>query len=193
MTPFVRAFVAGCVLVLPVRTVQAQRMPASAFTATEPTQASPKTKSPQIAAVLGMMLPGSGHWYAEEHGRGWLIAALYWTGVALVHGGRTDELGVVGGVLVLGGWGYAIADGASAATRYNRRTQRSGVGVGSDCLTACGASAPTSFPTPPPHVSGPRDQNERQIRAVTLPHQAPRDSTGIIDVLRARQAVREFR
>ncbi|HEX4935673.1 MAG TPA: hypothetical protein VFV33_20980 [Gemmatimonadaceae bacterium] len=84
-------------------------------------------KSPGIAALLGFV-PGAGHWYAGEVNRGWLIAATYWTGVALSHGGRTDAVGKVGGVLVVGGLLAGIVDGAGAARRHNDRLRRQRLG-----------------------------------------------------------------
>jgi TM2 domain-containing membrane protein YozV len=78
-------------------------------------------KSRSIAVVLGLVLPGAGHWYAGESGRGTLTAATYWTGVALVAGGRTDRVGHVGGLALLGALGFSIVDGARAAERSNRR------------------------------------------------------------------------
>jgi len=78
-------------------------------------------KSPTRAALLGFVLPGAGHWYAGEAGRGTAIAAVYWTGVAIVAGGRTDRTGQVGGLLLLGALGTSVIDGAHAARRWNSR------------------------------------------------------------------------
>jgi hypothetical protein len=78
-------------------------------------------KSPTVAGLLGLVLPGAGHWYAKENGRGWAVAAVYWSGVALVAGGRTDAVGKVGGVMLLGALGVSVIDGARAAGRHNVR------------------------------------------------------------------------
>lgn len=78
-------------------------------------------KSPQVAALLGFV-PGVGHLYAGEINRGWLIGAIYWTGVAMGGTGRrTDGVGKAGGVLLVGGLIAGVVDGAYAARRYNAR------------------------------------------------------------------------
>jgi TM2 domain-containing membrane protein YozV len=78
-------------------------------------------KSPVAAAVLGLVLPGAGHWYAGERGRGTLVAAVYWAGVAVIAGGRTDRVGHAGGAAVVGALAASIIDGARAAGRANAR------------------------------------------------------------------------
>lgn len=82
-------------------------------------------KSPALAAGAGLVVPGSGHWYAGEAGRGTLIAIVYWSGVAVVAGGRTDRVGHIGGAALLGALGVSVIDGARAAARFNQRTERS--------------------------------------------------------------------
>lgn len=80
-------------------------------------------KDPTTATVLSFV-PGVGHLYAEDINRGWLIMAIYWTGVAITHNGRTDNVGKVGGVMLLGGLVFSVADAGNAARRYNRRTAK---------------------------------------------------------------------
>lgn len=112
---------------------------------TPPAAASSARKSPRVAALVGFVLPGAGHVYAGEGGRGLLIAAAYWTGVAIVHGGRTDAAGKVGGVLVIAALGTSVIDGAAAARRHDARLA---VGLGrlSPDQPAVCKIAPTDVP-----------------------------------------------
>jgi hypothetical protein len=114
-----RCFVA---LALPAGSLQGQRAAAAGAPgdSARPVPAQER-KSPAAAAVIGLVLPGAGHWYAGERGRGALVAAAYGAGVALVAGGRTDRVGHVGGVLALGALGVNVVDGARAAKRFNAR------------------------------------------------------------------------
>ncbi len=105
-----------CAAPLPV---QAQRVATTSLDSTR-AEIPSKNKSPQAAALLGFA-PGVGHLYAGEVNRGWLIGAIYWTGVAMTHNGRTDGVGKVGGVLLVGGLIAGVVDGANAARRYNAR------------------------------------------------------------------------
>lgn len=83
-----------------------------------------KKKSPQVAAALGFF-PGAGHWYAGEVNRGWLIATVYFTAVAIGGTGRrTDAVGKVAGVAMVGGLVAGIVDGSNAARRTNDRIDR---------------------------------------------------------------------
>lgn len=83
-----------------------------------------KKKSPQVAAALGFF-PGAGHWYAGEINRGWLIATVYFTAVAIGgNGRRTDAWGKVAGVTMIGGLVAGIVDGSNAARRTNDRIDR---------------------------------------------------------------------
>lgn len=84
-------------------------------------EAAPARKSPAGAAVLGLVLPGAGHWYAGEPGRGFVIAAVYWSGVAVVAGGRTDTVGHIGGAALIGALGASVIDGVLAVGRHNAR------------------------------------------------------------------------
>lgn len=117
----VLAAVAG-VLAVPARAGAQRATPAAIDTAAAPPP-SPGFKSPQAAAALGMM-PGVGHIYAGEINRGWLLLAAYWTGYLMIRGGRTDTVGKVGGVMVVGGWLFGVVDGANAARRTNVRLRR---------------------------------------------------------------------
>lgn len=81
-------------------------------------------KSPQVAAALGFF-PGAGHWYAGEINRGWLLATVYFTAVAIGgNGRRTDAWGKVAGVTMIGGLVAGIVDGSNAARRTNDRIDR---------------------------------------------------------------------
>ncbi|MCC6928721.1 MAG: hypothetical protein IT359_07000 [Gemmatimonadaceae bacterium] len=120
-------------LAVPVQLAAQRAVPAALDTLTAPRaapapapgappDAAPQRKSPGVAAALGMV-PGVGHLYAGEVNRGWLLMAAYWTGYLMVRGGRTDTVGKVGGVVVVGGWLFSVVDGANAARRYNARAQ----------------------------------------------------------------------
>lgn len=110
-----------------------------------------KEKDPTTASLLGFV-PGVGHLYAEDINRGWLVMAVYWTGVAITHNGRTDNIGKVGGVMLLGGLVFSVVDAANAARRYNTRMAKLRAAAREDSVTgarlrptaAHGASAPTS-------------------------------------------------
>lgn len=105
----------ACVLDL-----QGQQVPPNALDTTPVSHAT--HKSPATAALIAAVLPGAGHWYAKENNRGWLVAAVYFTGFLVTYSGRTDDVGKVGGVALVGAWTFAVIDGALAAKRYNRRS-----------------------------------------------------------------------
>ena len=116
-----RVFAVAALLALSA-TAHAQQINARAALAPEDsTQATPSHKSPLLAAGLGTVLPGAGHWYAGQRGRGAAVAAIYWTGVAMVAGGRTGRAGLVGGVALVGALGFSVVDGVHAAKRANNR------------------------------------------------------------------------
>lgn len=97
----------------------AQAMPPSALDATDARQSS--HKSPATAALIAAAFAGGGHWYAQENTRGWIVAIITITGVAITMGGRTDTVGKIAGVAAVGGWTFGVVDGALAAKRYNAR------------------------------------------------------------------------
>lgn len=112
------AALAWCIASLPVQ-LHAQRAEVSSLDSAR--AATPaKEKSPATATVLGFV-PGVGHLYAEDINRGWLIMAVYWTGVAITHNGRTDAVGKVGGAMLVGGLVYSVVDAGRAARRHNAR------------------------------------------------------------------------
>lgn len=90
---------------------------------------------PAVAATLGI-IPGAGHLYAGEYGRGLAIMGGI-AGVALatafiavgdcigedasVESCEDDNVLTAGSVLMLGIWGWSIADAWMAANRANRR------------------------------------------------------------------------
>jgi len=114
--------VLGCLLLVVAAPLPAQRASAATIhAAVHDTLVSPRPKSVMIALLAGSTLPGSAHWYAGESNRGWLVAAIYWTGVAISFNGRTDRTGKIGGAAFLGAYGFSIIDGIGAVQRYNRR------------------------------------------------------------------------
>lgn len=94
---------------------------ASAAARSDSTWVVPARKSPVGAAVLGLVFPGSAHWYAGERGRGTLVAAVYFAGFLMVKDGRTDRVGQAAGVATIGALGFSIIDGVRAVRRFNRR------------------------------------------------------------------------
>ncbi len=110
--------------------VQAQRVVASALDQARVTSAAAadtgaiapsSPKSPGIAGVASVFLPGSGHIYAGEGGRGLAVMAIYFVAVPFVMSGRTDGLGKVAGVIAIGSYFFGIIDSVNAAHRYNAR------------------------------------------------------------------------
>jgi len=95
--------------------------PARATAPGDSAQGVPARKSPVGAAVLGLIVPGSAHWYAGEGGRGALVAVVYLAGYAVVRGGRTDRVGQVFGVMTIGAVGFSVIDGVRAVKRFNKR------------------------------------------------------------------------
>lgn len=79
-------------------------------------------------------MPGVGHLYAEDINRGWLVMAIYWTGVAITHNGRTDTVGKVGGAMLLGGLVFSVVDAGNAARRYNARVAKLRAASGEDSV-----------------------------------------------------------
>ena len=104
---------------LPAQTLGAQRVTNHVSDSAPARVTLVARKSSTTAGVIGLVLPGAGHWYAKENGRGWAVAAVYWSGVALAAGGRTDAVGKVGGVMLVGALGVSVIDGARAAGRHN--------------------------------------------------------------------------
>ena len=101
--------------------LDAQRVDSVATDSARITVPTTPRKSPAVAGLIGLILPGSGHWYAQENGRGWLIATVYFVGAAISWNGHTDIVGKVGGAMALGAIGVSVIDGSRAAGRYNGR------------------------------------------------------------------------
>lgn len=78
-------------------------------------------KSPVLAGALGFILPGTGHCYAGECGRGVVLAAIYLAVAPIALGGRTDAEGKVAGVIWLAALGACTIDGVLTAQRHNAR------------------------------------------------------------------------
>jgi hypothetical protein len=107
--------VVGLALLLRVRVVTAQAPP----TPSPDTVSAPK-KSATTATLLSVLLPGTGHLYAEDNRRGGVLLAMTLTGWALGAGGENVVL--LPGMLLVGiPWWYAVIDAHNAVERYNRR------------------------------------------------------------------------
>ena len=82
--------------------------------------AAAKRRDPLIAGFLGV-LPGVGHVYAGETGRGLAVAGV-WLGSGLVmFGGADRAVTSVAAVVNIATYVFSIADAALAAERFNAR------------------------------------------------------------------------
>ncbi len=103
--------------------------------AQSPTESPPQAKDPERAATLGF-IPGFGHYYAGEPGKGTLLLLGFGlSAYAVTHplpkecaqgeSCKTEALGSAGPVVytALGifCWGYSIIDARKAAVRFNDR------------------------------------------------------------------------
>lgn len=79
-------------------------------------------KSALLAGTFGFVLPGAGHLYAGEPGRGALTFITFIGSGALIAEGP-DSMDAVGGLLLLGAWAFGAVDGALAAYRHNTRAE----------------------------------------------------------------------
>jgi hypothetical protein len=114
--PVLRAGVAaGLMLVLRVSVGAAQAPP----TPSPDTVRAPE-KSVMTATLLSVVLPGTGHLYAEDKRRGAVLLTMTLTGLALGAGGE-NAVTLPGMVLVGIPWWYAVIDAHNAVARYNRR------------------------------------------------------------------------
>lgn len=91
-------------------------------------------KSPSRAAVMSMVLPGSGHAYVGEPLKGLLFAGVFGVSVwqslenfELVNAAdgevesRNETAGSLYGLAALAAYGFGIQDAYNGAKRYNRR------------------------------------------------------------------------
>lgn len=106
--------------------IQAQRVVASALESAPSARVADSTivlsrKSPGLAGFASAILPGSGHIYAGEGGRGLAVMAIYFVAVPIVMGGRTDGFGKVAGITWLSTYLFGIIDGVNAVHRNNAR------------------------------------------------------------------------
>lgn len=86
-----------------------------------------RRRSPIVAGVLGV-LPGLGHIYAGEPGRGLAVGGI-WLGTGLVmFGGGDRTVRGVAAVVNLATYVFGIADAALAAQRFNARQARTAPG-----------------------------------------------------------------
>lgn len=94
-------------------------------------------KSVALASLLGLALPGAGHWYAGETRRGGVIASIFLTSGAILGIADPAKLHEWNGVERAVGWmwlgtlAFGCVDGTLAAQRYNLRPSIS-VGSGAD-------------------------------------------------------------
>lgn len=77
---------------------------------------------PIIAGTLGFIIPGAGHFYASEPGRGVTVLAVTMVGAFFaLSDGTPTAIAAVGSVAYVGGWAFSVVDGSLAAHRYNLR------------------------------------------------------------------------
>ena len=82
-----------------------------------------RRRSPLVAGFLGV-LPGVGHMYAGETGRGLAVGGV-WLGSGLVmFGGADRAVTSVAAVVNIATYVFSIADAALAAERFNARHGR---------------------------------------------------------------------
>lgn len=93
-----------------------------------PRAESHEDKSPLLAGTLGFVIPGLGHLYAGEPGRGALTFLTYLGSAVLIAEGPEGADGV-GGLFFLGSWAFGAVDGALAAYRHNRDGERSALSL----------------------------------------------------------------
>ena len=99
------------------------RMAAAAF-AGEPARVR-SHRYPVIAGTLGFIVPGAGHFYASEPGRGVTVLAGTMVGAFFaLSDGTPNLIAVVGSVAYVGGWTFSVVDGSLAAHRYNLRHEQ---------------------------------------------------------------------
>lgn len=79
-------------------------------------------RSPLLAGTLGFVIPGGGHVYAGESGRGWLVLGVTFVGAYFaLTDGTPRAAATVGSAAFVGGWIFSVVDGTLAAGRHNRR------------------------------------------------------------------------
>ncbi|MFN3598085.1 MAG: hypothetical protein ACK41D_12555 [Rubricoccaceae bacterium] len=117
-------------LAYPVRAVPVGLLPEAARLGVRAHLAAPHLdapKSPEAALLFAVLIPGGGHLYAGETGRGLVLLAL---GVGVPVGfallGQGEGLGgagltLFGSAIGLGAWIYGMIDAVPAARRANRR------------------------------------------------------------------------
>jgi hypothetical protein len=84
---------------------------------------SPPRRSPIVAGFLGV-LPGLGHVYAGETGRGLAVFGVWFASGLVMFSGADRAVTGVGAVVNLGTYVFSIADAALAAERFNARRAR---------------------------------------------------------------------
>jgi hypothetical protein len=99
-------------------------------------------KDPSMATLYSFFVPGTGHMYAGERGKGAGLLALSVTGVVLAANSLSCAadsdcesttgkmtLGAAGMLAFFGSWIYGIMDSCDAARRYNNRYGLAAAGV----------------------------------------------------------------
>jgi hypothetical protein len=99
-------------------------------------------KDPSMATLYSFFVPGTGHMYAGERGKGAGLLALSVTGVVLAANSLSCAadsdcesttgkmtLGAAGMLAFFGSWIYGIMDSSDAARRYNNRYGLAAAGV----------------------------------------------------------------
>ena len=82
--------------------------------------AAAKHRSPLIAGFLGV-LPGVGHVYAGETGRGLTVAGVWFGSGMVMFSGADRVVTSVAAVVNIATYVFSIADAALAAERFNAR------------------------------------------------------------------------
>lgn len=94
-----------------------------------------KPEDPTTAALLSVVVPGSGQVYAGDPLKGVVIAALFGVGLwqtidnlslQSASGGtlstvKNEDLGSIAGLVTLAIYGYQIQDASDTATQYNKK------------------------------------------------------------------------
>lgn len=112
-----RGMALTCALFLAVPSISGQTPGDSAAV---PAHSCLAPKSGTTATLLSAMLPGFGHFYAEENRTGIVLAALFAAGVALGAGGENSTSGAAALLIGGGPWWYGVIDAHKAAARYNQ-------------------------------------------------------------------------
>jgi hypothetical protein len=112
-----RISVIGALFLLSASKILAQRPAASVVARAELPPTEPKSGT--TATLLSAVLPGLGHFYAEEPRTGAVLITLFAAGIALGAGGENSAAGPIALLVGAGPWWYGFIDAHNAAARYN--------------------------------------------------------------------------